>query len=131
MKITVYKEYNISYPEDMVVCLSDFSTEELEELLKDITNVLHGEIVVLSSRTYISHTDCVLILENSDNDVGIVEISEKEYRCLLNEKSYHEMYELVYHFIIATTNRDMNNTHQWLYDNLNPIEFLLSYNGQW
>jgi len=67
-------------------------------------------------------------MELSENPVGLKEMERDNYTCFLNKSGYEEMISLIKHFLEG----DLNDNHfQWLYDNMNPIDLLLSNKCRW
>lgn len=128
MKISIIREYNPNHLEDQIICLNEFDNNDLIGLKKSLLDVSNNKVVILSEQQFVSVSDYKLILELSNRNDGLKELSKNVYRCSLLKSEYQRIIEKIDLFV----NQEYDeNSYLWLYDMDTPIDFLLSKNCKW
>lgn len=108
-----------------LIRLSDFDENQTVLLIKVINNFLvTKEAVELSDCDFIEAIDCKLLLQLSNEDLGILKAEKSNtFTCNLTEKSYTEAIELM---------KATSEGYNWLSITSNEnIDFLYSSGGTW
>jgi hypothetical protein len=128
MELEYITDYNNEYPNDSIFVLKNFTKSELEKLYEEINQLVKTkEDVTITNSNYIKNlSDKILILTIGEENTGIKNIKNNIYHCILKQKQYIEIQNMIQSYVIENT-----IGYYWLYDVHNEIDFLLSNSGKW
>jgi hypothetical protein len=119
---------NINEYGDKIVRLYNFDVTEARAFSKSISkHIIEDKVEFnLESASYIQSQNCLLSLNLSDEDEGIICLKPRAFVCNLTLTTYHKMLLLIEPFCL----REMKS-YQFLYEDIdNPIDFLFSPSGR-
>lgn len=126
MKVCLLKHVNTTYPQDEIVCLWDYSKDDLLQLATFVQNVaMSEENHILTRLRFIQSSDITLVFKTDKKDFGVIQ-TDDYYECRLTKKSYLNMVESILKMSDAP-----QIGYRWLYNLDTPIDLLLSYNCKW
>lgn len=126
MKVRLLKHVNATYPQDEIVCLWDYSKDDLLHLATFVQNVARSkENHVLTRQRFVQSADIALVFKTYKKDVGIIQTNDY-YECRLTKESYLNMVESILKMSDAP-----QIGYRWLYNLDIPVDLLLSYNCKW
>lgn len=126
MKIKLFEDISIIYKDDKIVCLYDFSRDDIDNFILFIHEIINNETIkALDTEPFIIGPTIRLLFKKGSKDIGIKK-DTNYYICELRKKTFIEMITLI---------DDLRNKNfdgfQWLYNLNTPIDFLLSNNCTW
>jgi hypothetical protein len=115
-------------PVDQLVRLYDFNGEEARRFRTLVQEQLldGGGSVDVSKLDFVESVNCSLVLNLSEEDLGMLTEDEKTFHCDMTRAAYTQ---LVY--LLGAFCGEKCKGFQWLYEMDNPIEFLFSQSGAW
>jgi hypothetical protein len=128
MELEYITNYNDDYPNDSIFVLKHFTKSELEKLYDEINQLIEvNKDVNITNLNFVKNlSDKILILTSGEENMGIKNIKNNIYHCILKQEQYIEMQNMIRSYGIKNT-----SGYYWLYDAYNEIEFLLSNSGKW
>jgi hypothetical protein len=128
MELEYVTNYNDDYPNDSIFILKNFTKNELEKLYEEINQLIKTkESVNITNINFIENlSNKILILTIGEENMGIKNIKNGIFHCILKQEQYIEMRNMIQSYEIKNAIE-----YYWLYDVYNEIEFLLSSSGKW
>jgi len=130
MKIEYLSNTDLAHPNDSILRIFDFDTEEASKFRDIVSKLAHGKTSKfdLNNMPFIFPVkDCRLVLKKGTKNRGVIQVSQKSFDCILKKEAWKNAYDLIGPFCDSSN----SNGHQWLYDLGTDIELLFSPTGKW
>lgn len=136
MKVDYIDLRPIDAVQEQIVRLYDFDWQQakmLYDLLKE-TIIIKGQPFNFRSVPFISQLDCELTFELAEHNIGLEQVNNLNFKCLLTSKGFEKVLDMMGPFCIDSY-RYKHQTYQWLddliVDSESDIWLLFSPDGAW